>query len=91
MAAWVQGMFWNFYLEKKCKNAYDSVTTEARDENKQILESLILLNNYVYVLLILKTINFYLIKLATYFEWQLSYLLGEASQLETVAYYSISD
>jgi hypothetical protein len=32
----------------------------------------------IFILLNLKTIKFYLIKLATDFYWQLSYVLGEA-------------
>jgi hypothetical protein len=61
----VPDMFCNFYLVKNHKIANNSATTEAREKISTYLESLEVENFLMYVGLNLKTIKFYLIKLAT--------------------------
>ncbi len=67
VAAWVQDIFSNFYLVKNYKFANNSNTTKATEKNKHIFG--ILGNFLMHVWLNLKTIKFYLIKLATDFYW----------------------
>jgi hypothetical protein len=66
VAAWVLEMFCNFYLVKNCKIANNWTATIAR-EKSTYMESLEFQKNFDVVWLNLKTIEFYLIKLATDF------------------------
>jgi hypothetical protein len=71
-------MFCNFYLLKSCNIAKNSAVTDAREKINADFESL---KNLMYVLLNLKTIKFYLIKLATDFT---SYLVVKRASLSCV-------
>jgi hypothetical protein len=67
VAAWVPDMFCGYYLMKNYIVSNNSATTKAREKISTGLESLEFLEILMYILLNLKTINFYLIKLATDF------------------------
>ncbi len=73
MAALVTDMFCSFYLVKNNKIADNSATTEAREKIRTYSESLEFWKLLMYVRQYLKTIKFYLIKLATHFLEQPSY------------------
>jgi hypothetical protein len=71
-------MFCNFYLVKTYKIAKNSTTTKAREKISTDLESLEFQKFLMYGGLNLKTIKFYVTKLATDFYGK---LLGETSPL----------
>jgi hypothetical protein len=89
VAAWVPDMFSNFYLVKNHKIAKYSTTTNAREKISTDLEPLEFLNFFMYIWLTLKAIKFYLIKLATDFYWQTSYLKGERYSLITILKHAV--
>jgi hypothetical protein len=67
VAAWVPYMFWNFYYVENHKIVNNPTTTGARAKISTHLEAVEFENFLMYVILNLKTIKFYLIKLAADF------------------------
>ncbi len=81
VAAWFPDMFCNFYFLKNIKVAKNSTIATAREKISTNLKSLEFQKFFTYIRLNLKTIKFYLIKLATEFYWQPCYLLSERASL----------
>jgi hypothetical protein len=77
VAAWFPDINCNFNLVKNRKIAKNSINAKAREKISIDLESLEFYKKLMYILLNLKLIKVYLIKLATDFYWCPSYLLGE--------------
>ncbi len=67
VVAWFPNMFRNFYLEKNRKIAKNSTTTKTREREVQIWNPQNFWKFLMYDWLNLKTVKFYLIKLATDF------------------------
>jgi hypothetical protein len=67
VATWVPDMFCNFYFVKNHKIAKKSTTTKAIEKNYRRFGILRILELFDACLLTLKTIKFYLIRLATDF------------------------
>ncbi len=76
-------MFCDFYLVKIHKIAKNSTTTKAREKISTDLESLEFQKYFDVCLMKFKNNQILLIKLATDFYWQQSYLLGERASLNT--------
>jgi hypothetical protein len=83
VAAWVPVMFRNFYIGKNHKIAKNSTATKSREKiTTDFVTFRILFLKIMYVWINLKTIKFYLIKLATDLYWQPIYLLSERSSFD---------
>ncbi len=87
MAAWFPNTYGHFYLVKNCKIVRNLITPKAIEKISADLESLEVHKN-------LKPTKFYLIKLiklATDFYQQPSYLLGEKASLKAYAIFYFYD
>jgi hypothetical protein len=78
VAAWLPNIFCNFYSVKTHKIANNLTATR---QIKHVCGVLKILEKNGYVCINLKIIKFYLVKLATNFSWQPSYLLSERASL----------
>ncbi len=82
VAAWVSDMFCNFFFEWKITKLLITEQLLNLEKNKHTFGILRILGFFLmHVWLYLKTIKFYLIKLATDFHWKPSYLLGKRATL----------